>query len=541
MYVAVRASGLAHRGGTLTVLADAEPSSRSTRPSPISTPLAVMILTNDGLAGFRRVGGSDGARSCPTSPSSLPAPTDGGRSYRFQLRPGIRYSTGALVRPAGLPPRDRTLARCTRRRGRIYFAGIVGAEGAHDAEELRPLARDRHRRRPNTVTFHLTAPDPDFLLQARAARRLRRARRHAARTRALPLPATGPYDDRVVRPEARRPARPQPAVPRVVAGRPAERLSRMRSSSASAAPPTRSVTRRPARERPISRRTPTGRVRGRAVCAADAARKPARAQPDGRALLRLPQHTCGAVRRRQGAAGGQLRRRPDELLDTHRGADFGQMTCQALPPNFDGYRRYCPYTLHPDPAAGLDRPGSREGPGARRRIGHRGQVVTVWSAWPYFDSRARYIASVLESLGYRTRIKSLKDLGELLRVRQRFTEQGSGWNHRLERRLRLARPASSDQLLTCASYVPHSSRQLEHLGVLRPGDRCAKSPTPARSRRAIPRRRRSSGPRSTATSSTRLRGSPSRTARAFEVVSSRVGNYQYNPQWGTLLDQLWVR
>jgi hypothetical protein len=27
----------------------------------------------------------------------------------------------------------------------------------------------------------------------------------------------------------------------------------------------------------------------------------------------------------------------------------------------------------------------------------------------------------------------------------------------------------------------------------------------------------------------------------LEVKSNRVGNYQYNPQWGTLLDQLWVR
>jgi peptide/nickel transport system substrate-binding protein len=25
------------------------------------------------------------------------------------------------------------------------------------------------------------------------------------------------------------------------------------------------------------------------------------------------------------------------------------------------------------------------------------------------------------------------------------------------------------------------------------------------------------------------------------LVSRRVGNYQYNPQWGPLLDQLWVR
>ena len=26
-----------------------------------------------------------------------------------------------------------------------------------------------------------------------------------------------------------------------------------------------------------------------------------------------------------------------------------------------------------------------------------------------------------------------------------------------------------------------------------------------------------------------------------DFVSRRVGNYQYNPQWGALLDQLWVR
>jgi len=33
---------------------------------------------------------------------------------------------------------------------------------------------------------------------------------------------------------------------------------------------------------------------------------------------------------------------------------------------------------------------------------------------------------------------------------------------------------------------------------------------------------------------------PYANAEVIEVRSSRVGNYQYNPQWGTLLDQLWV-
>jgi peptide/nickel transport system substrate-binding protein len=28
---------------------------------------------------------------------------------------------------------------------------------------------------------------------------------------------------------------------------------------------------------------------------------------------------------------------------------------------------------------------------------------------------------------------------------------------------------------------------------------------------------------------------------SVEIVSTRVGNYQYNPQYGSLLDQLWIR
>jgi len=31
------------------------------------------------------------------------------------------------------------------------------------------------------------------------------------------------------------------------------------------------------------------------------------------------------------------------------------------------------------------------------------------------------------------------------------------------------------------------------------------------------------------------------TLKNADIVSERVGNYQYNPQWGVLIDQLWVR
>src|SRR5207249_4143571 len=97
IYVAVRASGFAHRGGSLTVLASAFP---SVDPAVYGAPWGTLILTNDGLTGFRRVGGSDGARLVPDLATTLPTPTDGGRTYTFQLRRGIHYSTGALLRPA---------------------------------------------------------------------------------------------------------------------------------------------------------------------------------------------------------------------------------------------------------------------------------------------------------------------------------------------------------------------------------------------------------------------------------------------------------
>ena len=34
---------------------------------------------------------------------------------------------------------------------------------------------------------------------------------------------------------------------------------------------------------------------------------------------------------------------------------------------------------------------------------------------------------------------------------------------------------------------------------------------------------------------------PTHTSKGFSLLSKRVGNYQYNPEWGVLLDQLWVR
>ena len=56
----------------------------------------ILLLTNDGLVGYKRVGGIEGSELVANLATSLPRPTEGGTSYAFRLRPGIHYSTGQV-------------------------------------------------------------------------------------------------------------------------------------------------------------------------------------------------------------------------------------------------------------------------------------------------------------------------------------------------------------------------------------------------------------------------------------------------------------
>ena len=127
-----------------------------------------MYITNDGLTAFKRVGGSDGAQVVPDLAISLPTPTDGGRSYTFQLRPGIRYSTGQPVKPKDFRraiERNFTLGPGAPidTDAYAYFEDLVGGAACLERPARCDLSRgivtnDAAR----TVTFHLVNPDPEL-------------------------------------------------------------------------------------------------------------------------------------------------------------------------------------------------------------------------------------------------------------------------------------------------------------------------------------------------------------------------------------------
>jgi YVTN family beta-propeller protein len=197
-YVAVRGSGGgAHRGGTLTLAVAIapdlyQPGLVEALDPAIGGAWELLTATNDGLLGYGRSGGAEGYRVVPDLAAALPGVSDGGRTYAFQLRPGIRYSTGALVRP---PDIRRGIERALLAPGLgSNFTGIVGAARCVATPSRCDLANgivtDTSR---NTIVIHLTHPDPDFLYKlalpnADAVPASTPLKAH------LPLPATGPYE-----------------------------------------------------------------------------------------------------------------------------------------------------------------------------------------------------------------------------------------------------------------------------------------------------------------------------------------------------------
>ena len=117
----------------------------------------------DGLVDVARRGGSEGTQIVPDLATSLPVITDGETTYAFQLRRGIRYSNGTLVKASDFL---RAFERPFRGRSGAAqdFPLLVGA----DACKRRPRRCDlsqgvRTDDATGTIVFHLRRPDPDFL------------------------------------------------------------------------------------------------------------------------------------------------------------------------------------------------------------------------------------------------------------------------------------------------------------------------------------------------------------------------------------------
>jgi YVTN family beta-propeller protein len=135
--------------------------------------LRLLSVTNDGLVDFKRVGGAEGATLVPNLATSVPTPTNGGRTYTFELRDDISYSTGEPLEPADVRHSiERVFKVRSPAAARGFYSGVLGAAKCtlRRCDLSEGIVTDDST---NTVTFNLDSPDPDFALQAGTAVRIR--------------------------------------------------------------------------------------------------------------------------------------------------------------------------------------------------------------------------------------------------------------------------------------------------------------------------------------------------------------------------------
>jgi ABC-type transport system substrate-binding protein len=521
VWVSVRGSEAAHRGGTLTVWGD------RARFDTLDPALAydwisdgILSLTNDGLVGFKRVGGLESATLVANLAQRITVPTNGGRTYTFELRPGIRYSTGEVVQPEDFRRAiERVFANDSA--GVDYFSRIVGAD---DCVPGKPcdlsdgIVTDDH-----TVTFNLSAPDPDFPY----ALTLPFAFPVPAETpddlgKHSFVPATGPYAvttytkgkeivldrnprfsswDETVRPDG---------FPDHIVWRLGTDLGQMAAK----------VLRGDA-DLMFTLPEPESSAR---LASNRAGQLPLAPQPATWFMsldTRAPPFDDPRVRRALNFAVD--RRRIQELIGNGTGP-----ACQVIPPNFPGYVPYCPYTRQPGET--WTAPDFNE---ARRLVNESrttGMKVTVWTAPCCFPRVATYFRDLLRKLDYRARLKAVDDAT--------YFSALYGW----PRRAQIAfagffadYPAESGFLPPIAGCgAPANSSGFCDRGIDERMERATRLQItdPAAAHRlwsSIEHDIMDAAP-----------WVPLVDRSWVNVVSRRLENFQVNPQWGPLVDQMWV-
>ena len=156
----VQAAG--HKGGTLTILANAGFGVADPAQNYTLEEWELLIDTHDGLTSFAKVGGAPGTKIVPDLATTVPVPTNGGKTYVFHIRQGIKFSNGQTLKPSDFVTtfeRQFTVPGPT-----TFYSDIVGAsncstKGCNLSQGV--VADDS----AYTLTLNLTAPDPELMDQ----------------------------------------------------------------------------------------------------------------------------------------------------------------------------------------------------------------------------------------------------------------------------------------------------------------------------------------------------------------------------------------
>jgi peptide/nickel transport system substrate-binding protein len=535
VWTATQPSPTRHRGGTVTVAT--EPFARPFEPGGYDAQtLQILALAYDGLVAYRRTGGTTFGPLVANLAVDVPEPSADGRTYVFTLRRGIRFSNGAALEPDDFRA---SLEDLLRRHGSElpgFFDAIVGARRCarkpHACDLSAGIVTDARER---TITLHLARSDP-YLLHKLANPLAYIAPAEQPFGRDRQPPGTGPY--RVVDFDPER-------------GVELTRNPYFKVWSQDARPDgLADGIRVQVAEDPSASVTAVERGDVDVVTLADAfgvsvspreidalaTRHPERLHTSATPSLfflwmnvREPPFDDVRVRR---ALNYAVDRRL--VAELEGGDPLAHPACHFVAPGHPGYTPACEYTRDAGPDGIWSARDIERASALIERSRTAGRQVTV--SFPA-DKRpvGRYIAGLLERLGYHSRVRVFAGYGdfhEYVADSRHGAQIGTdGWAADFPTPIDFTTP------FTCGSHVPRSSANVNLAEFCdREFERRIDGALAARGRDADARWRGVYGYLARSAPA-----APLVNRRGAVFTSERLGNYQHHPLFGVLLDQVWVR
>ena len=184
-----------HKGGTLKLLAK---SAGGTLDPKVNYTLQYWQLYQamyDGLLAFKKVNGQESFTVVADLAEKLPTISDGGKTYTFTLRKGVKFSNGKDVTVQDVAASFKRIFTVSSPTAGTFYNGIIGAAACLKT----PASCDLSKGvvvdpATNQVVIHLMDPDPEFSYKLSVPHAvILPASAPVKDSGNVPIPTTGPY------------------------------------------------------------------------------------------------------------------------------------------------------------------------------------------------------------------------------------------------------------------------------------------------------------------------------------------------------------
>ncbi len=440
------------KGGTMITLANAAPSGS---PDPqVNYTLQewqLLIMTHDGLVAFKRASGSEGTKIVADLAESVPTPTNGGKTWVFKLRSGIKFSNGQTLTGNDVKATfERLFKIANSPNAGSWYNVIVGGDACVKTPKSCDLSKGIVVN-GNTVTFHLTKGDPEFLDKLAVPFAFILPASTPAKNVDIPPPGTGPYKWAEYAPTkqiklVRNPYFKVWSSDAQPAGNPDVIVQKFGLT------PDNEVTQVEQGQADwVFDQIPAGRLNEISTKYPDQVHINQLTQVEYFAFnTRIPPFNNLKARQAVNFATDR-----NALVKIFGGPQLAVPTCQVLPPSFPGYEPYCPYTINPGSGKWTG-PDMKKATQLMAQSGTKGAVVKVNTV--NVDppkSYGLYFVGLLNKLGYKASLQALSGSIQYPYIQNSKNKVQFAYSDWFQ-----DYPAASDFLdilLGCGSFHPNSN------------------------------------------------------------------------------------